>query len=324
MTIQEIYDLAIQMGTKADPRGVDGVKKYLIRAKKQFEALGKDEKEYFDNEALTNPYSDTRILFGEPKKTIKKIMAGIDMNAGEVLLADRLNQKGEKIDLLIGHHPEGGALAALGGVMDIQVDLMESFGVPVHIAESLLSDRVTQVTRRIGPINHQQNVETARLLNLPFMVIHTVWDNLGFRFMSDFISKKESGFDTVGDVYDAIMEIPEFQISKKGGAGPMITSGNKNRRAGRVAVSGFTGGTEGSKHIYEKLSHAGVGTIIEMHMSEEHFEEAKKNHLNMIVSGHMASDSIGANLFLDELEKKGIEVIPCSGLIRVKRGGKKS
>jgi len=33
----------------------------------------------------------------------------------------------------------------------------------------------------------------------------------------------------------------------------------------------------------------------------------------------MAADSIGANLYLDELEKKGIEVVPCSGLIRVKR-----
>lgn len=323
MTIQEIYDLAVQMGTKADPRGADGVKKYLSRVKKQFDSLPKNEKEYFDEESLKNPYADTRVLYGDRKKTIKKIMAGIDMNAGEVLLADRLNQKGEKIDLLIGHHPEGGALAALGDVMDIQVDLMASFGVPIHIAESLLSERVTQVTRRLGPINHYQNVETARMLDIPFMVIHTVWDNMGHKFMTDFIKKNEAKFDTAGDVYDAIMEIPEFKIAKKGGAGPMLTSGSRSRRAGRVAVSGFTGGTEGSKRIYEKLSNAGVGTVIEMHMGEEHFEEAKKHHLNMIVSGHMSSDSIGANLFLDELEKKGIEVIPCSGLVRVKRGGNK-
>jgi len=33
----------------------------------------------------------------------------------------------------------------------------------------------------------------------------------------------------------------------------------------------------------------------------------------------MSSDSIGANLFFDALEAKGIEVIPCSGFIRVKR-----
>lgn len=323
MTIQEIYDLAIQMGIRADPRGLDGVKRYLARVKKQFGSLPKSEKEYFDEESFKNPYADTRILYGDRKKQIKKIMAGIDMNAGEVLLADRLNQKGEKIDLLIGHHPEGGALAALGDVMDIQVDLMASLGVPVHVAEDLLLERITQVTRRLGPINHYQNIETARLLDIPFMVIHTVWDNMGHKFMTDFVKKNEAKFDTAGDVYDAIMEIPEFKIAKKGGAGPMLTSGNKSRRAGKVAVTGFTGGTEGSKRIYEKLSNAGIGTVIEMHMGEEHFEEAKKHHLNMIVSGHMSSDSIGANLFLDELEKKGIEVISCSGLVRVRRGGKK-
>ena len=36
----------------------------------------------------------------------------------------------------------------------------------------------------------------------------------------------------------------------------------------------------------------------------------------------MSSDSIGMNLFLDELEKKGIEIIPVSGLIRVSRAKK--
>mgnify|MGYP001595301178 FL=1 len=60
-----------------------------------------------------------------------------------------------------------------------------------------------------------------------------------------------------------------------------------------------------------------------MHAPEDHREEAKKFHINMIVAGHMVSDSIGANLFLDELEKRGIEVIPASGLIRIKRSTKK-
>jgi hypothetical protein len=33
----------------------------------------------------------------------------------------------------------------------------------------------------------------------------------------------------------------------------------------------------------------------------------------------MSSDSIGMNIFLDELEKRGIEIISCSGFIRVSR-----
>ncbi len=82
---------------------------------------------------------------------------------------------------------------------------------------------------------------------------------------------------------------------------------------------GFTGGTESAKEVYERLSTAGVGTIIGMHMAEEHKKEAEKYHINVVIAGHIASDSLGLNLFLDELEKKGIEIISCSGLIRVSR-----
>ena len=67
------------------------------------------------------------------------------------------------------------------------------------------------------------------------------------------------------------------------------------------------------------MAHAGIGTTIGMHVSEEHRKEAEAAHINVVIAGHMSSDSIGVNLFLDELEKKGIEIVPCSGLIRVKR-----
>jgi putative NIF3 family GTP cyclohydrolase 1 type 2 len=54
-------------------------------------------------------------------------------------------------------------------------------------------------------------------------------------------------------------------------------------------------------------------------MSEEHRKEAEKHHINVVIAGHMSSDSLGMNLFLDELEKQGIKVVPISGLIRIKR-----
>jgi len=68
-----------------------------------------------------------------------------------------------------------------------------------------------------------------------------------------------------------------------------------------------------------ELAKAGVGTLVEMHVPEESITELKKLHINVIDTGHMAADSIGANAYLDALEKRGIEVVPCSGLIRVKR-----
>jgi len=317
LTIEEIYQLAIKMGIGADPRGKEGVSKYLARQKKAYGELSAKKKEEFDLESLKNPYSDTRILFGDSSVNVDKVMAGIDLDTGEVVLADRLNQKGESIDLLIAHHPSGGALASLHEVMDLQVDLMASYGVPINVAEGMLSERVSEVRRKIGPVNHYRSVDAARLLGLPFMCIHTVWDNLGWRFMADIFEKKD--YETIGDVMDILKTIPEYKQAIKYKTGPTIFWGSEKNRAGRVAVSEFTGGTEGAKEIYERLSYAGVGTIIGMHVSEEHREEAKKHHINLIIAGHIVSDSVGANLFLDELEKRGITIIPASGLIRVSR-----
>ena len=189
--------------------------------------------------------------------------------------------------------------------------------MPINVAEGMMLERVGEVRRKFGPINHYRSVDAARLLSIPFMCIHTVWDNMGWRFMADIFEKKEH--DTVGDVMDILRSIPEYQQAIKYKAGPSIYAGSEKNRAGKVAVAEFTGGTEGAKEIYERLSQAGVGTIISMHTSEEHREEVKKHHINLIVAGHMVSDSIGANLFLDELEKRGTVVIPASGLIRVSR-----
>ncbi|HED24524.1 MAG TPA: NGG1p interacting factor NIF3, partial [Firmicutes bacterium] len=56
-----------------------------------------------------------------------------------------------------------------------------------------------------------------------------------------------------------------------------------------------------------------------MHMTEKHRKQAEKNHINVVIAGHIASDSVGMNLLLDGLEEKGIEILPCSGLIRKRR-----
>ncbi len=316
MTLQQIYDLALDLGIQADPRGEAGVKKLLVRNKKEHEEMTAKQKKYFDNESLKNPYSDSRILVGDSKLEVKKVIAGIDADASEVLLTDRLNQKGEKIDLLISHHPSGHALASLHEVMDVQVDMFAAAGVPANVAHALFEQRMQEVKRRVGPINHGQTVDAAKLLNIPLLALHTIWDNMGNDFMKKHLGKKV--FDTAGEVLERVKEIPEFVEATKGKEAPSLVSGTEKSRAGKVVV-GFTGGTNPSKELYIELAKAGVGTLIEMHVPEEALKELKKLHINVIDCGHMAADSIGANIFLDALEKKGVKVIACSGLIRIKR-----
>ncbi len=313
MTTKEIYDLVVKLGIKSDLRGEAYVKKTLARAKKKYEKIKKEERDFFDKDKLFNPYSDTRILVDNKRKKIKKILVGIDMETPELLLANSLGD----IDLVIAHHPEGKSLADLSDVMHLQADILANYGVPINIAESLMKRRVAEVSRGISPINHNRAVDSAKLLKIDYMCTHTVADNLGANYIEKLLAKKKPEY--VEDILEILNEIPEYKEARKHYAGPRLFTGTPENKCGKIVVTEFTGGTSGSKEMYEKMSQAGIGTIISMHMGEEYRKEAEKHHINVVIAGHMASDSLGMNLFLDELEKKGIQLVPTSGLIRVKR-----
>jgi len=316
MKLGEIYRLAIKMGIEADPRGKEEVSKYLEKVKRDYDELSEKKKARFDKELLENPYSDSRILNGKEDQIIKGILVGIDMEVPEIILADRLREKGERIDLILAHHPEGKALPGLEGVMRLQEDILFLQGIPINVAENLMGDRIAEVSRSVHPANHNRAVDAAKLLGFAFMNIHTPADNIVTKFLTDlFVEKKP---ETVGEIIDILLEIPEYQDAQAHNFGPKIVSGSEKSRCGKIWVD-MTGGTSGSKNSYEKLSVAGIGTIVGMHMKEDHLVEAKKYGINVVIAGHMPSDSIGMNLILDEIEKDGINIIPTSGLIRVKR-----
>lgn len=316
MNIQEIYKLSTELGIQNDFRTKKEIAEYLKEKKEAYESLSKEEKKYFDQEKLTNPYSDSRIHFAGGKKEIKKIFASIDITQGGLLIAKELGA-----DLVFNHHPVGLALAGLDDVMHYQIDQLEKIGIPVNIAEKLLHKRISEVARGINPANHYAVVDAARLLKMNLMNVHTPADNMVAQFVTQAIEKAKPKY--VKDILKVIMEIPEYQEAERQGSGPMLFSGAKNNRAGRIVVSEMTGGTNGSKDIYQAMANAGIGTILSMHQSEDHRAAAEAAHINVVVAGHISSDSLGMNLILDELEKKGIEIIPFGGLIRIKRNKKK-
>ncbi|PLX21342.1 NGG1p interacting factor NIF3 [Candidatus Parcubacteria bacterium] len=313
MTTKEIYELSVKLGIKSDLRGAEHVKKSLTRVKEKYQKLSKEEKASFDTEKLINPYSDTRILVDNNKKKVKKVLVGIDMETPEILLADKLGD----VDLVIAHHPEGAALADLSDVMHLQADVLAGYGVPINIAESLMKRRVAEVSRGLAPVNHNRGVDAARLLKIDYMCTHTIADNLGADFLIKKLEKEKPEY--VEDILNMLKKIPEYVEGEKQSAGPRLFNGGPENKCGKVAVTEFTGGTSGSKEIYEKMAQAGVGTILSMHMGEEYRKEAEKYHINVVILGHMSSDSLGMNLFLDEIEKKGVEVVTISGLSRIKR-----
>jgi len=313
MKIKDIHTLFTQKGIEADFRGVAGVQKLLDHKRQKFQKLSLKEQEEFDKETLENPYMDSGVYNVAQDQDIKRVLVGIDIGPEEILLAKQLGN----IDLVIAHHPIGKGLAQLHDVMELQADVYNYYGVPINIAEAFTRERISEIARGVNAVNHQRTVDTANLLHVNVMGAHTSSDNMAAKFLKDFITTRS--FEKVGDIVSALKEVPEYKEAMKIGAGPQVFVGSLEARCGNIALTELTGGTEGSAKLYEKMAQAGIGTIIGMHISAEHKKEAEAAHINVIIAGHMSTDSLGMNLLMDELEKQGIEIVACSGFTRVSR-----
>jgi hypothetical protein len=318
LNIGEIYRLAVEKGIENDLRGPEKIEKLLYEERKAFEKLSGEEKEYFDQDRLFNPFHDTRILYGDQHIGVSSVLAGIDVEVEELLLADSLRAGGESLDLVISHHPEGKAMANLYLVMHSQEDLYVKFGVPVNAAGGAMAGRIGEVKRGLLPRNHSRAVDAAGLLDLPFMCVHSAADNHVAGFLQKLMDASQP--ETLADIIGLLKEIPEYRESVVNQAAPAVFAGKERNRAGRVMVS-MAGGTSGSDKIFESLARAGVGTVLVMHIPEKNRLAAEKHHINVVVAGHMASDSLGMNLFLDELQMRGVAIKTCSGLFRHSRVG---
>ncbi len=292
MKLAEFYRCVIKFGSSRDPRG-----------------------------HKISEYQDTAILYGDGQATVKKLLVGVDIESAELLLAERIRQR-EGLDLVIGHHPEGRAYAHLHEVMILQAELLKKAGLKDSVAKNLLEERINEVHRRIMPANHMRAVDAARLLDIPFICMHTPADNHVSDFLERLFRKERPA--KVADLLDLLSAIPEYKIAQSSlNAGPRLILGNPGRKAGKIILE-MTGGTEGNKEAYPRLYKSGVRTVVCMHMSEEHFKKAKEAGLNVIIAGHISSDVLGMNLLLDNIEKQAgesFEVIGCSGFTRVKRSG---
>lgn len=319
MKLKTLFQRAVDIGIGADPRGKAQIAKMLRKEKERQKKLEGKERELADEERTWNPYGDTRIMNGTGEEEVTHLMVGVDIETAEILLADRLRERGEKIDAILNHHPEGRALMDLDQVMLVQADVLACAGVPVNISEGHLGPRMDRIRRSIHADNLFRTERAAELLGFPAFGCHTVTDNLAYQFMEKTICKKQ--YDSLDEILDAILKIPEYwQYAKKGNP-PIIVNGRKDGRPGKISATGFTGGTNGPEELMEAQARAGIGTVLFMHVTEKELEKAKEHHINVIQCSHMASDTLGVNLLLDQLkrEEKRLTTLEVSGFVRVAR-----
>lgn len=244
---------------------------------------------------------------------VRRVFAGIDIDVGELLLARSLG-----VDGVIAHHPIGSrARLGLPQVIERHEGQMTVAGIPRSIAHEMMLARQRPVAHGLHTANYDRAVDAARLLKMPAMNIHLAADTLGRRFFIEFVNRVVDGeATTVGSLIDELKTIPEMEASL---VQPELWLGSPQNPVGRWVVQ-MAAGTNGGAPVYRTYYEHGYDTILAMHIDERdlrELEQLQRPGANLVITGHMPSDSIGMNRILGELEQQGIEVIAGSGVIRV-------
>jgi hypothetical protein len=323
VTIGEIYKHAVEIGMKHDPRSKEDLAAYMKEKKEKLKKMNKTQQKIHADWSW-NPYDDTRVIYGDLKKTVNVVYMGIDVETQELALISTLNAKRVSegkapIDLALAHHPESHALEGLAGVMeDIQVATMKEAGVPPNLTSGTLKERIGDVVKSVHSDNLHRAKSAAELLDIPMLCAHTIADNFAYTVVSKIVKKLKPR--KVKDVVDALEKIPHFKKAAELYSEPVsVQTGSLDAWAGKVFVEGYTGGTDGSAKILKYLSrNAQVGTTIAMHKSKAHRDEANKHHMNSIITNHMAADALGMQPLVDWLRSKKVEVVIGCGMIDAK------
>ena len=254
---------------------------------------------------------DSGIVYDNGKE-VKKVLAGIDMDSTMLMLAKQLG-----FDCVAQHHPAG-IIHPNGSELfarDHMKKLMEC-GVPINQAQKLAYANDRKRRQGMHSRNRTQMRDVAKLLDISDVAFHTPADMLAERYTQKKMDElmERNPRCTVGDVIDELMTIREYQDALEGQQ-PEVWVGSKNSFAGKIYVEMYGVGAP-SLEEYKACSDAGVGTFVTMHATPEVIKGMQEHgKSNLIVAGHMASDSLGFNQILDAWEAKGIEVVRISGIV---------
>jgi len=234
-------------------------------------------------------------------ENIKNILFCIDAGVPEFLLAKKLGY-----DAIIAHHPPGGTAAInFHQVFKRHVQQMIDVGIPKEEAEKAVKGKLERLEVVAHKRNYAHAVDVAKLLKMPFMNIHTPLDEVGRKIMAEQIKRNTDENSKVKDVVSALNKLTEF---KKAITEIKIRIGKPENPAGRVVVS-HGAGTNGGYEIARAYFKHGIGTLIYIHIDPRDLEKLKtENSGNLIVTGHISSDSVGINPLIYELEKKDVSI----------------
>lgn len=244
-------------------------------------------------------------------KNLKDALIGIDLDAPELLIARQLG-----FDLVISHHPKGGSSTLnFPEVLHRHIEMMIEHGVPKDVAEPAMAERIYDARCQAHIANYDHAPSFARLLKMAYMNIHLPLDEIGRKRMVASV-KKLRPESTVRELIERFQsDMSEFRNAQ---TQIEIRVGRPENKIGRVVVS-HACGTNGGYPVAKAYFDHGIDTVIYIHCagpdSRKLQQDFQSKGKNLVVTGHIASDSLGINSFIGELERRGLRVTRASGVV---------
>ncbi len=232
-------------------------------------------------------------------RRIRKVLVAIDVGVAELLLARDLGCDG-----VIAHHPAGGRARLEGYKVFLRhIEQLKEAGVPEDIAREAVKPKLRVLELQHHPDNYDQTPSAAKKLRMPLVSIHSPCDEVGRKIIQHALKGLDNN-STVKDVVSRIARFPEF---RKAASKIEVRLGTPRSKAGKIAIS-HAAYTNGGYEIAKTYFQNGIDTLSYIHIAEADLTKlANEPSGNLIVLGHIASDWLGINKLLGELEKKGIE-----------------
>jgi len=245
---------------------------------------------------------------------VRRALFGIDADSGDLLIAKQLGY-----DLLINHHPTGGrSQADFPQVLRRHGVLLERAGVPHEAAERAVQALLDEHESAAHARNYDKLPSEARLLGMPLMAIHNPCDEIGRRVMDEALRSGLPANPKVRDAIAVFERMPEFENALTKIA---VRMGKAENPLGKwVVIHGA--GTNGGYFVAKAAYDHGIDTVIYIHIDAGHLRRLREEYgregpRTLVVTGHIASDSVGINVLVRELRKRGVSVDCFGGVLDV-------
>ena len=171
---------------------------------------------------------------------------------------------------------------------------------------------------RVHAENYDHLPSMARMIGIGLMCIHNPCDEIGRRLMDEALRAQLPEKPRVRDAVAVLESMPEFRSAL---THIVVRMGTTDHPLGKWAVH-HGAGTNGGVPVARAAFDHGIDTVFYIHIDAGALRRlweayGREGPRNLVVTGHVASDSIGINVLVRELRARGLRVDTYSGIVDV-------